>query len=221
MDGSGDTLLGTGRVEKTLPKVRDGSEDPPKGSEWVGGPFRRSVTDLRILPKVRDGSGDPPKNPGRVGGPFRRFGTGWWTIPEVRDGLGDTFGGPGRVGRPSRRLPDLLDDLSTHLRPSEVPLHPSQIPERVPQPVTDPGRTSQPVPHIPEDLPICFEPPRGSHDWSWTSRRVPQPVPELREGPPTCTGTPGGSPNPSRTFGRVPRPVPDLWEGPPPVPDLQ
>ena len=101
----------------------------------------------------------------------------------------------------SRRVPrpilDFLDDLSTRLGPSEVPLYPSQIPERVP----DLSQTSG----GPPDPFLTFRrtyrhflnhlegPPTRPDLWEG-----PRTISDLREGPPTRLGPAGESPTSHR-----------------------
>ena len=91
--------MGQGPFERSwmdrgsLPGVRVGSGDSPRGPGRIGGLSRRSRTGRGILAEVQDRSG---------------------AFPEVRDGSEDPFGGlgwlrgppkgPGRVGGPTPRL---------------------------------------------------------------------------------------------------------------------
>ena len=50
-----------------LPKVRDGSGDPLKGSGRVGGPSWRSETGQEVLRTDWNGSGGTPEGPALVG----------------------------------------------------------------------------------------------------------------------------------------------------------
>ena len=56
---------------ETLPNVRDGSGDPPRGPKRVVTTSRRSGTVRETLPEVWDESGDPPKSLVWVRGPSR------------------------------------------------------------------------------------------------------------------------------------------------------
>ena len=102
-------------------EVRDGSEDPRRGSGRVGGLTGWFGTALRTLWVVRDGSGDARGDPGWVGGTLGRSRTALQTLWVVRDGSGNargvqdwsgdppegpglveyTMGGPGRIGGPT------------------------------------------------------------------------------------------------------------------------
>ena len=63
---------------KTIPEVRDGSWDPPRGPGRVRRTLGWSGTGREVFLKVWNGSRIPPGGPVLVG-----------TLPEVRDGSGD------------------------------------------------------------------------------------------------------------------------------------
>ena len=79
----------SGTVKGTLPKVRDGSEDPQRDPRRVTehsrrygtgrGPTLRSETGRGTVKEVLDRSGDPWEGLRRVGRPSRKS----WTLPKV------------------------------------------------------------------------------------------------------------------------------------------
>ena len=75
----------SGTVKGTLPKVRDGSEDPQRDPRRVREHSRRYGTGQGTHVEVRDGSRYRQGGPGQVGGPSGRFETGWETLSEVLD----------------------------------------------------------------------------------------------------------------------------------------